>query len=415
MRLINHFIARSIILIIYMVLTSFPCSAEIHGDMELLKTVALANKSNYESILTWKCDIYEEINAAIGDSYKQTLNSECVMVYDQLEQAVRWNKTPQEHFIEEEGKRRIDETDNNNYYNSSMFKKATYYYYEGDWQPDEPNNRFYILTINDAKKAQGLSEFSFDPRLLLATPFGKPIYSRLMFLYENVKDSDQDAVNVSRSGDLVTLEMSNDKLIDKYVFDLSKGGTIVEWYNYNKTNNVVNTLKCTYENKSGAWILKTHYKTNYDPRQEDIYTQTRLLKFNNSVVSVPFEDDEFSIDKMGIKNGELIQDQIAGIMYRYGVTSGDIKELDMIDTPSEIIKSENLEETKDILQEDIVQEDVFSANNEANKTSKDNIILASESESTHIYTYVVIVAFIFGLAIVGYILTRKIRESSNSV
>ena len=236
-----------------------------------------------------------------------------------------------------------------------------------------------------------------------------------MFLYENVKDSDPGAANVSRSGDLVTLEMANDKLIDKYVFDLSKGGTIVEWYNYNKTNNVVNTLKCTYENKSGTWILKTYYKTNYDPRQEDIYTQTRLLKFNNSVVNVPFEDDEFTIDKMGIKNGELIQDQIAGIMYRYGVASGDIKELDMIYTPSEIIKSENSEETKEILQDDIVQEDVFSANNEANKTSKDNIILASESESTHIYTYVVIVAFIFGLAIAGYILTRKIRESRNSV
>ena len=400
-----------------MVLTSFTCSAEIHGDMELLKTVALANKSNYESILTWKCDVYEEINAAIGDSYKRTLNSECVMVYDQLEQAVRWNKTPQEHFIEEEGKRRIDETDNNNYYNSSMFKKATYYYYEGDWQPDEPNNRFYILTINDAKKAQGLSEFSFDPRLLLATPFGKPIYSRLMFLYENVKDSDPGDANVSRSGDLVTLEMSNDKLIDKYVFDLSKGGTIVEWYNYNKTNNVVNTLKCTYENKSGAWILKTYYKTNYDPRQEDIYTQTRLLKFNNSVVNVPFEDDEFTIEKMGIKNGEEVQDHIAGMSYMYGTIMSDLKVLDTtdIDIPMETIEAENLEEKKEILQDDIVQEDVFSANNEANKTSKESIILASESESTHIYTYVVIVAFIFGLAIAGYILTRKIRESRNSV
>ena len=238
-----------------------------------------------------------------------------------------------------------------------------------------------------------------------------------MFLYENVKDSDPGDANVSRSGDLVTLETANDKLIDKYVFDLSKGGTIVEWYNYNKTNNVVNTLKCTYENKSGTWILKTHYKTNYDPKQEDIYTQTRLLKFNNSVVNVPFEDDEFTIEKMGIKNGEEVQDHIAGMSYMYGTIMSDLKVLDTtdIDIPKETIESENLEETKEILQDDIVKEDVFSANNEANKTSKDNIILASESESTHIYTYVVIVAFIFGLAIAGYILTRKIRESRNSV
>ena len=275
MRLINHFIARSIILMIYMVLTSFTCSAEIHGDMELLKTVALANKSNFESILTWKSDVYEEMNAAIGDSYKRTLNSECVMIYDQLEQAVRWNQTPQEYFIEEEGKRKIDETDSTAYYQSSMFKKSSYYNYIGNWQSEDKRN--YILSIKDAKKAQGLSEFSFDPRLLLATPFGEPIYSRLMFLYENVKDSDPGAVNVSRSGDLVTLEMANDKLIDKYVFDLSKGGTIVEWYNYKKTNNVVNTLKCTYENKSGTWILKTYYKTNYDPRQEDIYIPAAFL------------------------------------------------------------------------------------------------------------------------------------------
>ncbi len=314
MRLVNHFMTKSIMLIIPILLTSLPCSAEIQGDKELLKTVALANKANFESILTWRSDVYEEQKATEGDSYKRTLNSQCIMVYDQLKQAVRWNKTPKEYLLEEDGKRKNYDMDNSTDYTSSMFINSTYYNYVSNRQPGDPNDKFYILTIDDAKKAQGLLNYTFDPRLLI-TLNGEPVYNSLMFFYEHAKDVNN--ISVSRSGDIVTLEYLDNKLDDKRVFDLSKGGNLVEWYNKGTAEN---DRKCTYENKSGVWVLKTYYKTYSGQAQRGIDLETRLLKFDNSVVNVPFKDDEFTVAKMGIKNGEMIQDHISGKIYKYDGT-----------------------------------------------------------------------------------------------
>lgn len=412
MREINNFLTKSSMLMVYLVITSFPCSAEIQGDKELLKTIALANKANFESILTWKSDVNEERKLTIGDSFQRILNSNCEMVYDQLEQAVRWNKTPQEYFIEENGKRKTDPTDNTTYYQSSMLKKSYYYNYEGNPQED-PNNRIYILNINDAKMSRSLSNYSFDPRLLL-TLNGIPIYNRLMSIYDNANNPEGSVWYISRTENLITLELKNNNSIeDRYIFDISKGGNLVEWYN--KANNVVNERKCTYENTSGSWILKTYYKTNTDTRREDIEITTRLLKWDNSVVNVPLKNGEFTIEEMGIKNGEEIQDHIAGMSYRYGIHSAALKVLDSIAVPQDITTSENTEESKDILQENIVKEHRISTNNEADNISKDTVLMASKPKSTYKYIHIIIITFIFGLTIVGYIVTRKVRNGKNSV
>ena len=319
MRLLNHFLIKSIMCMVYIAIISFPCSAEIQGDIELLKTVALANQANYESILTWKSDVSEEIISSTGDNYEQTLKAQCEMAYDQLKQAVRWNKTPKEFYDEKDGERKIDKTDFHGYYESSMFIKSSYYNYIDNKNPDEIDKDFYILKIDDPKKAAGWSEYSFDPRLLLADPHGHPIFVSLMLYYKDLKDSEPGYVNINRSGDLVTLELAIIKnLSNKYVFDLSKGGNLVEWVG--KQNGLVITQKCTFENISGSWVLKTFYKTNYDPTRKEVTTRKRTLEFSNSVVNVPFEEDEFTVKKMGVKEGEMIQDHLAEKIYRYDGT-----------------------------------------------------------------------------------------------
>ena len=136
-----------------------------------------------------------------------------------------------------------------------------------------------------------------------------------MFYYEVIKDSDPN-VYIYRKGDLVTLRFLFNDVNDRYIFDLSKGGNIVDWSS--KQQNVINTLKYTYEKKAGSWVLKTYEKYHYDTTWGMIRTSTRLLKFENSVVNVPIGEDEFTVDKLGIKQGDLVQDsRLPFIQYVY--------------------------------------------------------------------------------------------------
>jgi len=70
-------------------LTPLPCLAGIQGDVELLKTVALRHKANFESILTWKGEAFEERTSTIGDWFDSMIKNKCTFAYDQLRGAVR--------------------------------------------------------------------------------------------------------------------------------------------------------------------------------------------------------------------------------------------------------------------------------------------------------------------------------------
>ena len=124
----NSTIKRCTVLTIIVLLTPFPClSGGIKGDKELLKTVALKHKANFESILTWKGEAFEERTSTKKvDDYDFMLNSKLTFAYDQLQNAVRWNCEPQEYHSEYKGESFSDTSFG---YNSAMItEKASYTY-----------------------------------------------------------------------------------------------------------------------------------------------------------------------------------------------------------------------------------------------------------------------------------------------
>jgi len=93
---------------------------------------------------------------------------------------------------------------------------------------------------------------------------------------------------------------------------------VVEFYNSGP--GYENHRKYEYEEKSGVWVLKsykrwntTHHKDNKEPLRS-----TRTITWSNSVVNVPFEEDEFTLVKMGVRVGDDIQDERLGMLYKYG-------------------------------------------------------------------------------------------------
>jgi hypothetical protein len=339
----NH-IKRVELVLILLILTikPFPTFAIVHGDVELLKTVALKNKENFESLLTWKGEAFEERTSIQGDWYDYMMKNKCIFAYDHLQNAVRWNKKPQEYRFMNHGKSLVPELAFNN---SAMFKGRFYYEYSGRQQPDDRKIVAYFhLAINNPIVARGWGGHCLDPRYFFADPGGATIHDKLMLIYNNANNPKQFEWYVKRAEDLVTLEVQfgeDNNKTEKCVYDLSAGGNMVEYYN--KSPTAENTRKCEYEEKSGVWILKSYKKTNATHRKNgEISRSTRTINWSNSVVNVPFEEDEFTAEKLGLKHGDHVSDHINEIAYIYDGTL-----IEMPASPKALIK-EQLPQLKDL-------------------------------------------------------------------
>lgn len=396
-------------------LTPLPCLAGIQGDVELLKTVALQHKANFESILTWKGEAFEERTSTIGNWFDSMIKNKCTFAYDQLQDAVRWNKEPQESRCINHGE---PQTIIHANYNSAMFKDQSYYEYTGFEQPDDKNKVVYHLAIGEPKMASGKQNHGLDPRYLFADAPGAPIHGKLMFLYNNANDERASGWSVKREGDLVTLQISPDETrTQKEVYDLSAGGNLVEYYNKTPTAEI--TKSYTYEEKSGVWVLKSFKKTNIAHRKNgDVHKITRTINWSNSVVNVPFEEDEFTVEKLGVKHGDLISDHKIGIGYIYGGFLRDSEMLDVLDTtdvPEGMIapKNSGINETTDQTDATVKMD---SANDVDTEAEKDMLQIPAatstgrETNGTSTYIYIIIFAIIIGLAGIAYKLTRRFRK-----
>ena len=332
----------SIMLLLILTMKPFPTFAIIQGDVELLKTVAMKNKANFESLLTWKGEAFEERTSTQGDWYDYMMKNKCTFAYDKLQEAVRWNKEPQEYRFINHGESMIP---NLAIYNSAMFKDQSYYEYSGQQQPDDRNKvAYYHLAIVDPIVARGWQGHCLDPRYFFADPGGATIHDKLMIIYNNANNPEQFEWYVKRVGDLVTLEVQfgeDNNKTEKCVYNLSAGGNMVEYYN--KTPNAENIREYEYEEKSGVWIQKSYKKMNITQRKNgEMSRSTRTINWSNSIVNVPFDEDEFTVEKLGLKRGDRVSDHRIGKGYIYDGTL-----IEPPPSPKTLIK-EKLPELKDL-------------------------------------------------------------------
>ena len=207
-----------------------PSLAVVHGDAELLKNVALLHRGNFESILTLKGQAIEEMTSTQGDSYDYMISNRCTFVYDQVSGAVRWNKQTEKNHLLMDGKVGRDPDAG---YSSAMVKDQTSYKYRALGRRD--GKKTYHLVVGPQKFAARWGTSCLDPRYFMSDPAGGgDMHGRLMFLYEAANDPKLGEWHVTQVGNSVTLAAHFVKDGDntvRYVFDLSKGGNLVEYLN----------------------------------------------------------------------------------------------------------------------------------------------------------------------------------------
>jgi len=393
-------------------LTPLPCLAGIQGDVELLKTVALRHKANFESILTWKGEAFEERRSTKKvDNYDYMLGSKLTFSYDQLQNSVRWNREPQEFRAESKGK---SFSSTFSWYNSAIITEKASYTYRKSGTDENGNITFRVIIDEPYKGVRKIGNKGFDPRYFFSDAGNNNIYKRLIFLYENADNPKLTERHVKREGDLVimTLEKTVEGGIrtERQVFDLSAGGNLIEFYNSGPTYE--NHREYEYEEKSGVWILKSYKKLNITHHEDGTHRSTRTIKWSNSVVNVPLEEDEFTMDKLGVKPGDYIQDNKIGRIYKYGIDNIDLGMLDMLepDNMPEGAKVQGGSEKSDEVITIAQKED----SNEVDTVAEREILLTSEAthdtKGARTYIYVIIISSVIGLAGIAYKLTRRFRK-----
>lgn len=406
----NSTITKFTVLTIIVLLRPFPClSGGIKGDKELLKTVALKHKANFESILTWKGEAFEERTSTKKvDNYDFMLNSKLTFAYDQLQNAIRWNREPQEYHSEYKGE---SFSDTFFVYNSAIItEKASYTYRKSG--TDENGNETYRVIINEPYRGiRDSGRNGIDPRYFYNNDGSQDLYKRLIFLYENADNPKLTERHIKREGDhvIMTLEKTVEGGIrtKREVFDLSAGGNLIEYYSSGPTYE--NHCEYEYEEKSGVWILKSYKKRNITHHEDGTLRSTRTIKWSNSVVNVPLEEDEFTLEKLGVKPGDYIQDNKIGIMYKYGIDNIDLGMPDMLgpNNMPEGVKVQGGSEKSDEVITIAQKED----SNEVDTVAEREILLTSEAthdtKGARTYIYVIIILSAIVLAGIAYKLTRR--------
>jgi hypothetical protein len=391
------------------------------GDVELLKKAALLHKANFDSLLTWKGQATEEITGTGGGRPDYLARNKITFAYDQMRNAVRWNKDPQEFKAGPGAENYATEAD----HQSNMIIGDKSFYYSWTGQAKEDGARSYDLIVSGPEDVSEWKAyaFHFNVRWFFAHPVSDyPGDEELMRMYDIARKPKEEMYDektgrrlegqVKQEGDLVilevqlTLDTEGNKAIYRDVYDLSRGGNLIECHNANADGDYLYTYE--YEEKAGIWVPKSSTRASTTKRSNGEYRRlTRTVKWDSSAINVPFAEDEFTLAKMGMRPGDQIHDRRVGLQrYTYTSELADSNLLDSAHLPTDDLNGKN--ETKASGVSPPAQAtQVTSGTADGNVLATGKTTPNAGSRAMPSYLALLIIAVILGVAGGIYAITRR--------
>ncbi len=387
-------------------------AAVLEGDINLFQLTAMSQKNNTERIDTWQGGAQVETIREHSDGFMQREKSLYDFLFSIKQDATRWKWTGQERYIREKFNEEEISKHWENDWASEMRKDDAFYKYD---QGDKSND----LVIWPREKAEdGLYSYSFDPMWYLKGPMTlapapNDLAGMLMFYHRKVNDPNfapDNIFKIHRNENLVVLEILYFDIVNRYTFDLSKGGSIVEYYGDDKASSQLR--EWTYEKKDEVWIPKTftHKNTRKTPSPDGLIQKILKVTFIENTLNHPVPSSEFTLEKLGVTIGDRVSDHKTGLFYIYG---GGEKRL--IDEDLNMLLKENqrlevtskvqdtaVSEEKHINNELLVQNDVKSEHlvlNQIEQTQRLN--------HTKFSFFVIALLTLVILAMVSFVWLRK--------
>ena len=283
-------------------------NAAISGDVELLRMVAIQHDANREGIVTWQgaATIYEKILGS--DSKTREIQSVASFVYDRTLDATRWNWTVNNDTLaeKEEGVYSLPVISN------GMTKGPAYYAF-GLVSPEKDKRPYFLRIFPRADSTKAMHGYALDPMWYLSRA-GEDIATRLNWIH---KHADQWSIwEVKRNGDSVIVEYDDGEVLNRYEFDMSKGGNLTSFLATEPGRR--GQWQYDYVQTDGIWIPQGVVRTKH--RISDgvmVEVQRREVQWTENRINEPVDPSEFALAKLGVRPGDIVTDRRLGIEYGY--------------------------------------------------------------------------------------------------
>ena len=296
---------------VFLAVASLRCVAAhggVKGDLELLRAIVKGHQANFERIRTWRGSASVRHFMSRGPDYRVWETHAVTFAYCQQASARRWNWRRLSVRRQKDGqKEHLPEAVRN-----IMVKGDSWYQYHDHDLSKEGPNPLSILSAN--RMTPNNMSIDFDP-VGFFRPAGEVLHTRVMFFVENAT-SPKLETEVTRQGDLVTLEDRLRGVVNRYVFDLSKGCNVVAYHGGSCDS--ASDWRYEFGLVGGAYVptsleIEIRNKTN----EGETRVIGRETVFSENVVNVPLDPDEFSLASLGLRTGDRVKDVRLGLRYTY--------------------------------------------------------------------------------------------------
>lgn len=280
--------------------------AQIQGDVELLKTAAEKYCANLEKLKTWRGEV-KWFQKGANSSRHESSNIECSIDFacDLTLPAKRWSIKIDKQINVKDGQEKILRDQ----WTYSLQRDGTYYDLLYDSKTKDSHHIAYIKDKPYMKP--GLNYGSFDP-LYYYNVLDQNVETFCTTLYKNANLENMSAYSITKEENIVIIKLkrkTDPQPSTVYQIDLSKGSNFTKIESFhNSDNSSQNSIKeWIWQEISGMWVPKEftmdHIVILPNPKEEHY----RITWLKNEV-NISLSKDEFSLVKLGLRQGDQVQD-----------------------------------------------------------------------------------------------------------
>jgi hypothetical protein len=286
--------------------------ADLQGDPRLLTLAANEHVANRDQIRTWRGRVRVFQTASISaNASPDTCHAEVTFVIDRTKHAARSD------WIEHESTRftRSREGGTVEWEFHTMVLDGGYYTNEyapqvfvadGEWAGRTTRLGGIAVVEPVTRRKGGPFKEDFDPMYWFTYSGGDVARLLESYVQWHREGTAFSRSTVTRSGDVVVLEAGKDSSPTKYSIDLRQGGNLIAFEQRHTQ------WKTSYEQVAGVWVPKRVVVTSATPGRMAL---SRTLQWIENVVNEPVSEKEFSLVKLGLRQGDRVQDNRTGISH----------------------------------------------------------------------------------------------------
>jgi len=289
-------------------------AAGLHGEAELLRLAAVEQQANLGKLRTWSAKVAIDTELKKGDVMFQSSSETVDFVYDHAK-GTRWTWTDTAHKEDKPAAHDEPAPSRRGSTGLTLAKEGATYLRPA--LPFEELGQSQQVGIYPSGSG-GISRDKFDP-IYFYRLRQMDIVERFLFYYEAAKtDADMNHVFVERNGSLITLELRRPSAVNRYVVSLDHGCHIVRYLADERSKVVTATEEWTYEyaRVGGVWVPKLITLEMASP--DGPARKTTRTRWLTNEVNGATSPEEFSVQSLGTRVGERVQDTRTRAAYTFG-------------------------------------------------------------------------------------------------